>query len=251
MWFRTRRPRRQRWSAEQPAYAPAAGRLAAAMATIAAIRRRSRDGVLRSSARNCRIFQASSAPAERSFHEWLTLRMGLPTRRVEAPEKIAIHASSGADLAVIHCCDPTRNGENLLRENSACADRSSMSRGADCQALMQPAVAIHISPSTAATRARTNLQVEGAPEKLHNLWRSKRRMSLQQQSREEIAGAKFVGHRKLPTPAGSRSKTRHPMTLRAGHDFFEITLELSLACSARDVAAVILFGYRVGPTKLQ
>jgi hypothetical protein len=45
-------------------YAPAAGRLAAAMATIWASRRPIRDGVSRSNERNRRISQAPCAPAD-------------------------------------------------------------------------------------------------------------------------------------------------------------------------------------------
>ena len=77
-WFRTRKPRRQRWRhADQSetqgqrrnrrrierlaqsasAYAPAEGKLAAAMATIKARRRLRRDGVERSNDFNCRIAQ--------------------------------------------------------------------------------------------------------------------------------------------------------------------------------------------------
>jgi hypothetical protein len=49
------------------AYAPAAGRLAAAMATIRANRRPIRDGVERSNKRNCRMSQLPSAPANKRF----------------------------------------------------------------------------------------------------------------------------------------------------------------------------------------
>jgi K+-sensing histidine kinase KdpD len=44
--------------------------------------------------------------------------MGLPGGRVDTAAKIATHASWQADLAVVHCCQPSHNGENLLRETS-------------------------------------------------------------------------------------------------------------------------------------
>jgi hypothetical protein len=47
-------------------YAPATGRLAAAMATIWASRRRIRDGLVRSNERSFRISQIPSAPAEQN-----------------------------------------------------------------------------------------------------------------------------------------------------------------------------------------
>jgi hypothetical protein len=48
-------------------YAPAAGRLAAAMATISASRRPIRDDVERSNEPNCRMAQLPSAPANKGF----------------------------------------------------------------------------------------------------------------------------------------------------------------------------------------
>jgi hypothetical protein len=42
--------------------------------------------------------------------------MGLPGWGVDTPAKIAMCASLEADLAVVHCCDFIRNGENLLRK---------------------------------------------------------------------------------------------------------------------------------------
>jgi len=53
------------WSA----YAPAAGRLAAAIATIKARRRPIRDGAERSNKLNCRISRIPRAPAEQPFRE--------------------------------------------------------------------------------------------------------------------------------------------------------------------------------------
>jgi hypothetical protein len=48
-----------------PDYAPAAGKLAAAMATISARRRPIRDGATRSNERNCRIFSGSFRAGDR------------------------------------------------------------------------------------------------------------------------------------------------------------------------------------------
>jgi len=50
-------------------YAPAAGRLAAAMATISARRRAILDGVERNNDLSCRMSPNPSAPAEPSFHD--------------------------------------------------------------------------------------------------------------------------------------------------------------------------------------
>ena len=68
-WFRTRWPRRKRWC-NGWSYAPAAGRLAAAMATIWARRRRTLEGAERSNDRRCRMVPISSgADGNPSFRE--------------------------------------------------------------------------------------------------------------------------------------------------------------------------------------
>jgi hypothetical protein len=69
MWYQMRKPRQQCWRKHPmggvvSVYAPAAGRLAAAMATIWASRRPIRDGVSRSNERNRRMSQAPCAPAD-------------------------------------------------------------------------------------------------------------------------------------------------------------------------------------------
>jgi hypothetical protein len=56
-------------SLNRPAYAPAAGRLAAAIATIWARRRPIRDGAVRNIVATCRISHLPSEPAERSFQQ--------------------------------------------------------------------------------------------------------------------------------------------------------------------------------------
>jgi len=48
------------------AYAPTSGRLAAAMATICAKRRPSRDGALQNKVATCRMLQFPAAPAEQT-----------------------------------------------------------------------------------------------------------------------------------------------------------------------------------------
>jgi hypothetical protein len=66
----------QRFVSSQ-AYAPAAGRLAAAMATIWASRRPIRDGAPRSNERICCISHLPSAPVEQSLQQGRTTEHGL------------------------------------------------------------------------------------------------------------------------------------------------------------------------------
>ena len=78
-------------------YAPAAGRLAAAMATIWANRRPIRDGAARRNEVTCRISQFPSALAEQSVprRKAQSEKMLPPERRVEDAAKIATRPSSG------------------------------------------------------------------------------------------------------------------------------------------------------------
>src|ERR1700732_3146485 len=90
-------------SKHKAAKAPAAGRLAAAMATIMASCRPIRDRVERSNEPNCRISPIPLVPAEQSVREqgratntWSRLR-----GRVEMAAKIAMRPSSGHLMAVV------------------------------------------------------------------------------------------------------------------------------------------------------
>jgi hypothetical protein len=110
-WFRTRRPRQRRWCKGRN-YAPAAGRLAAAMATISARRRRTLAGAERSNDRRCRMITMSSrADGNQSFREAHTIKMGLPQRRVEGAPKIATCLSSDPLQTVVLL--PCRNQPQL------------------------------------------------------------------------------------------------------------------------------------------
>jgi hypothetical protein len=110
-WFRTRRPRQRRWRNGR-SYAPTAGRLAAAMATISARRRRTLAGAERSNDCRCRMVPISSgADGNRSFREARTIKMGLPQRRVEGAPKIATRLSSDPLQTVVLL--PCRNQPQL------------------------------------------------------------------------------------------------------------------------------------------
>ena len=77
-------------------YAPAAGRLAAAMATISARRRPIRDGAERNNERKCCISQLPSAPAETIVSQSKAHERNMvpPWTRVESTAKIATRPSS-------------------------------------------------------------------------------------------------------------------------------------------------------------
>jgi hypothetical protein len=101
------------------AYAPAAGRLAAAMATISARRRPIRDPVERSNELKWRISNIPAASAE-AFGQNRTCkqRMGIHRAGVEPAAKIATPPPSVPTWQQIHCGDAPGDEENLLRPTS-------------------------------------------------------------------------------------------------------------------------------------
>jgi hypothetical protein len=107
------------------AYAPAAGRLAAAMATIKARRRPIRDGVERSNERNRRISQIPLAPAENNVSRNRRLRKMVPPERpVEGAAKIATRLSGDDRFTVESLPQSSRPGPNFLCKNARLPARS-------------------------------------------------------------------------------------------------------------------------------
>jgi len=82
------------------AYAPACGRLAAAMATIWASRRPIRDGAARNNEPTFRMTRFPSTPRENRVATDALGKMGPPGGPVETTAKIAMRASSGPRSAV-------------------------------------------------------------------------------------------------------------------------------------------------------
>ena len=100
------------------AYAPAAGRLAAAMATISARRHPIRHRVERSNEFRRRMSIIPAVSAEAFGRGGVTERMGIRRARVEPAVKIATRRPSMPTWQQIHCCDGGRGEENLLRPTS-------------------------------------------------------------------------------------------------------------------------------------
>jgi hypothetical protein len=104
-------------------YAPADGRLAAAMATISARRRPIRDGAERNSERKCRMSRLPSAPAETivSRSKAHDAKMVPPRTRVESAAKSVVRPTLVQQW--IYCRHPAAGGRNLLSRKSARRNR--------------------------------------------------------------------------------------------------------------------------------
>ena len=99
-------------------YTPAAGRLAAAIATISASRRPIRHLVERNNEFRRRMSIIPAVSAEAFGQGGVTERMGIRRARVEPAVKIATLRPSMPTWQQIHCCDGGRGEENLLRPTS-------------------------------------------------------------------------------------------------------------------------------------
>ena len=99
-------------------YTPAAGRLAAAIATISASRRPIRHLVERNNEFRRRMSIIPAVSAEAFGQGGVTERMGIRRARVEPAVKIATLRPSMPTWQQIHCCDGGRGEENLLRPAS-------------------------------------------------------------------------------------------------------------------------------------